>query len=1312
MSAINTSQADPIAPPHGGPLGDGLSGGVYATWTRIPGELAALAAERARAEESCRAVHEARVRRADEARNEALQSAEQKKQAESEELERLVASARSAAAKEFQAESGAAESALQTLRKTATVRYRRTHEDAHKTHEAARWEAGTIFETAEKGANETRKEAKGKLAHAAEELKALKEATANVLELFRGYLVTTESEAPPPEPVTVAPEADPFPALQTEIEAADATLIRLEQLGLPRAFRGLRMIWVFVLPAMALAYPSWYLLGPIYGPIACLALAIAVGYGLRRWIIATSRRRIESLRVPLMESLARADRLVAEGEAYITETHGRRVREATARRDAEFGRADRVRDEVIESATKARDAKLSESEEEATRRLTEIVARRDHAVRQAAETESHRRHEIASQYEAEIAAAKARHRAAIQDAEAKRAADWNTLAHRWESGLRTVADQARAIHAAIDGRFPDFAGSPSWTPGATIPDAIRIGEVAIALDRIPGGVSRDERLRKMAPDAVRLPALLDFPERASVAFDFNGEEGRKRAVEGMQAVMLRFLTGLPPGKVRFTILDPVGLGRNFAGFMHLADFAESLVNTRIWTEPQQIDQKLNELNVHIETVIQNYLRNEFATIEAYNDQAAEVAEPYRVLVVADFPAGFSEPTARRLAAIAKSGPRCGVYLILGLDTAQPLPPGTTRDDLVKTAVRLSWKDGRFLLRNPAYETFPFTIDPLPTDGAMTQLLHRVGEAARDANRVEVPFEVIAPAPEDYWKGDSGSSLVVPLGRSGATKLQSLRLGRGTSQHVLIAGRTGSGKSTLLHALITNAALIYGPDEVEFYLIDFKKGVEFKTYATHHLPHARVVAIESEREFGLSVLQRLDAELKIRGDLYRDMGVQDVAGFRAAAPGTPMPRILLVVDEFQEFFVEDDKIAQECSLMLDRLVRQGRAFGIHVHLGSQTLSGAYSLARSTLGQMAIRIALQCSEADAHLILNEDNAAARLLSRPGEAIYNDANGQVDGNHVFQVVFLTDARREAYLKSLAQLARDRNVPLRPQIVFEGNRPSDLSKHPAFAGERARKTGTLYAWLGEAVAIKDPTAAAFRAQGGNNLLIIGQNDEMATGVVSAAILGLAAQAPDSARFFALDGLPEESPSVGQLARVAEVIPQPIRIGGPRDAASILSEVAAEVSRRQAEGGDLAPIFLLIHDLPRFRDLRKPDDDFGGFSSRRGEDKPVSPAKLFGTIFRDGPALHVHVIVWCDSLNNANRAFDRQALREFEMRVLFQMSPADSSNLIDSPAASKLGENRAFYSSEEEGRLEKFRPYGLPSAEWLETLKGRWKGA
>src|SRR5439155_17733375 len=407
-----------------------------------------------------------------------------------------------------------------------------------------------------------------------------------------------------------------------------------------------------------------------------------------------------------------------------------------------------------------------------------------------------------------------------------------------------------------------------------------------------------------------------------------------------------------------------------------------------------------------------------------------------------------------------------------------------------------------------------------------------------ARRVEVAFERIAPKESKLWTSDSRGGLDVPLGRAGATKLQHLRLGKGTSQHVLIAGKTGSGKSTFLHILITNAALHYGPEQLQFYLIDFKKGVEFKTYATHGLPHARVIAIESDREFGVSVLERLDAILKERGDLFREAGVQDLNGFRGDRPHVPMPRILLVVDEFQEFFVEDDKHAQTAALLLDRLVRQGRAFGIHVLLGSQTLGGAYSLARSTLGQMAVRIALQCTESDAHLSLSEGNTAARLLSRPGEAIYNDANGRLEGNKTFQIAWLPDAEREKQLQRVHELARERAYAPPPAIVFEGNIPADPRRNadlellidtPLWDAPQLQQI----AWLGEAVAIKDPTTVSFRSQGGQNLLVVGQNEQAAVGLLAASVVSLACQ------------MEPRGPQTSEVSETSEVLPQFVILDG-----------------------------------------------------------------------------------------------------------------------------------------------------------------------
>ena len=93
---------------------------------------------------------------------------------------------------------------------------------------------------------------------------------------------------------------------------------------------------------------------------------------------------------------------------------------------------------------------------------------------------------------------------------------------------------------------------------------------------------------------------------------------------------------------------------------------------------------------------------------------------------------------------------------------------------------------------------------------------------------------------------------------------------------LLVGRPGSGKSTLLHTFIAGITTMYGPEELELHLIDFKEGVEFKVYAANSLPHARTVAIESDREFGVSVLQAIQAELAWRGSLLRGSRVSFVA----------------------------------------------------------------------------------------------------------------------------------------------------------------------------------------------------------------------------------------------------------------------------------------------------------------------------------------------------------------------------------------------------------------------------------------------------
>ena len=122
-----------------------------------------------------------------------------------------------------------------------------------------------------------------------------------------------------------------------------------------------------------------------------------------------------------------------------------------------------------------------------------------------------------------------------------------------------------------------------------------------------------------------------------------------------------------------------------AAFMALSDHEESLVTSRAWSEPQHIEQRLADITEHMETVIQKYLRTDYKTIYDYNEAANEVAEPYRFVVVFDFPVNFTDTAARRLVSIARNGARCGVYVLIVSDTAKPLPYGFSFNELEQSA---------------------------------------------------------------------------------------------------------------------------------------------------------------------------------------------------------------------------------------------------------------------------------------------------------------------------------------------------------------------------------------------------------------------------------------------------------------------------------------------------------------------------------------------------------------------------------------------------------------------------------------------------
>lgn len=922
----------------------------------------------------------------------------------------------------------------------------------------------------------------------------------------------------------------------------------------------------------------------------------------------------------------------------------------------------------------------------------------------------------------------------------------------------------------------DNPGWAQWAPpplGSEPPRTVRIGEFS-------------ERAGEIEEWFPALVPLIGSGSLCIIAPDAQKQE----ALAVLQSVTLRLLAGIPAGMLRLTVIDSLGQGNNASNFVALGEYDENLV-TKAATEPNRIEQQLADLTAHIENVLQSYLKADFATIEDYNlsggvrvagsatpastDEVNPLAEPYRVVVVFDFPNNFSDIAARRLVSLVQNGARCGVYALIHLDPGRKLPHGFNAAEITSHCQVITQRAAGVFLSDSEpdaqrnLERCAITLDAVRADVAR-RIVHEIGTSAKSAQGISVPFERISPSPESWWRGadidgklhGTELGLRVAVGPRGKKAFQYLDIGRdSTKNHVLVAGRSGSGKSKLLHAIIINLALTYSPEEAELYLLDFKEGIEFRIYADPQtpLPHASVVAIESEREYGLSVLKKLQGIIKERGEQfahasYQSNQITNLGGYRSAT-NKPMTRILVVIDEFQVLFNDNDAIAAEAARIIDDLARRGRSFGIHLLLATQTLTGSGRLPDSTLAQFGVRIALMCNDADSRRILADDNGAARLLRRAGEAYYNDMNGMVEGNSRFQVALLRDEQLKKYVDALHQRSKSRTK----QIVFEGSRPAQLENNELLQQVCGKLPETkpprrILAWLGEPIALEDPTAALFRRQRGSNLIIAGRNEALAFGMLTCSIVSIAAQFDHAAATFTIADFSDvdDERFSPYLQRLADVVPQRVTYTRPRGLAASLQRLADELAERETkseQGLSTRPsMFLVIFGLHRARDLqpdsiestrpvqsnsapvatearRRPrlsDDnptardasqygdsiDSGNRHDARSNPAPtmpqVPPAQLFPRLLRQGSEMGIHTIVWCDSYNSI-QSIGRNILNEFDTRVALQMSDKDGYSLLNTSGAEKLTNVRALLVNQNDGRTVKFRPYSEPDVEWVKQI-------
>ena len=800
--------------------------------------------------------------------------------------------------------------------------------------------------------------------------------------------------------------------------------------------------------------------------------------------------------------------------------------------------------------------------------------------------------------------------------------------------------------------------------------------------------------------------FIDVESRSFISlFDNNNmvvkydSSSKERCINAINSLITRSFASCEPGDLNLTMIDSDEMTGTSNILKHLNKDVFSLI-----VRSDDINRKLNSLQSRIENIYQNILVGSVDSLAEFN-LGKEKRESYNLVVIKAFPAGFFGESLTLLKKIMKNGIRAGFSVIVLVDS-----------DLVASSEDYS-KSYTLLKRNLSdcsVLEFDFSdsgsdvskkhFEEISDDVIESAISYVNGGVEETAGEIETIFgKDFVPAKEQWWSGRSASKIEIPFGIGEDKSVQNLVISQESGQNTaIVIGIPGSGKSVFLHSIILNAAINYSPNELNFYLLDFS-GVEFNNYALHNLPHARVIAPEAEREFGISILNELKEEGLRRMALCRDNEVSSIVDLKRKRPDLVVPRLLVIIDEFQKLFEGNDAFSRDAQDKIAIIIQEYRKFGINLILATQQLVSGATVPRDLI---ANRIVFRAKPSDFSQLIETRGRTAPLLAT-GECIYNSQSGSEYDNRLVRSFFFPKKDIDTLLTDLSKFAaRNQNFEHVDTLVFRSNdlpnyRDCKMAEQHTAAKEFPGPDG-IGIYLGESIAISDvDVCAAIRNESNNNILVIGGEPDVAERIaMTSTMFARDGQKNKSASFYmmnftesydALNSVPKEA-----FSGFESVFPDAIHFASKKsEVLEDLNEIKAEIEKREAtedEDARFHSIYLSIYAFQRGVMFDQEATKYGAKVSESGT--------LLDFILKHGPMVGVHTIIQVDNLSNLSRI--DSPLQVFDHKVVLQMSERDSNRLIDSPAASRLfvlnrpsSKFRAYYCCTSRNVLIKFKPYG-----------------
>ena len=928
------------------------------------------------------------------------------------------------------------------------------------------------------------------------------------------------------------------------------------------------------------------------------------------------------------------------------------------------------------------------------------------------------------------------------------------IINRMEKALETKTSEFHQIYppAVLEQEFFRIYNDEPQIDGYTCkrenPTSVKISDLVYNLEDLSIGVYAVAMLNRdyffltkyihsnRRNEVIKVPHCITFDKRFNYLFEIDNSV-RQLMINRICSIAMRLFMMLPPNKVNFTFFDPITLGETFAMFTRLVDVDDrtsKVINGKIWTSADDITDKMRVITDHIANVTQRCLQGQYENIQEYNSVAGQNAEPYQVLMVMDFPAGFNENSLKQLEQIIITGPKCGVFTILMRSAEQYAKVDEKRmkplvDNILNNVTKFIASGENIVVDKIAYrdKKVAFDVPKFLSNEELDKVVPILKSGIKNAEKIVVGFDNIIPNKNEWFKGDCSTELSIPIGVHGANNIQNLTFGVGGSHHALVAGQTGSGKSSLLHTVIMSALVKYPANQLHVFLVDFKRGVEFKIYANYSLQAFRVVAVESEREFGGSVLEFLDKEQSRRADMFKRLNVDNVEDYRNKS-GDTLPRILLIVDEFHVLFSKDsnDATSKNSAAFLEQIIRQGRAFGIHVILASQTMTNIGGISYGVWGQVGVRIALKCPKSDAKFVLGNDNDGVDLLStdNPGQAVYNSDCGNVIANTIFRVAYIDQDEQDEYLQYISEHTSKYDYP-ETRVMLSNVEDNIYHPFQKFAHDQKVDFRENAILIGEPLRLANNMRMTFRKKQSSNMLVIGNDEHKARTLFTFAALSMAlhrlsiddSKKPDRPCTYLFDYAPlEDYYEKDVLLELVRLLPSYVKYVTADDANDDLEDLYEDFTRREKKEAEHDDTYLLVYGLQRARDLRSNNiyqnknaiDDFDEFGGNIKQQLSVKPYEMFLNLLQRGATVGINSLIWEDNLKIFMTHYANM-LSNFDMRVCFNMPDEDSINFIEEPNGSKIGENGAVYSY---NGNHKFRPYKKPDLNWLTQLCNKIEGS